>query len=267
VEPPVEPPIEPPVEPPSVCGTVTGSNFTETAAGLNIEMVFVKCGRIKIGCDVDTCGELTESPANLVELSSYYIGKFLVTQGQWNALMDTNPSIFKGDDNRPVEMVNWNDVQTFIEKLNERSSRKKYRLPTNAEWEYAARGGAESKGYKYSGSNIAGDVAWYADNSGGSVDDRSTRPVGTKAPNELGLHDMSGNLWEWVSDRFGKYAKETPLGTAVVNPKGPETGDDRVIRGGSYTEGMSSCRVSARTREAPGNTRRYIGFRVALPAE
>jgi formylglycine-generating enzyme required for sulfatase activity len=237
-----------------------------------MEMVFVKCGRMKIGCtseQVNNC-EINERYEHDVELSGYYIGKYPVTQRQWAALMGVNPSNFKGDDDRPVEMVSWDDAQAFIDKLNESSSRKKYRLPTEAEWEYAARGGVNSKGYVYSGGNNADGVAWYSDNSGGSVSG-FPRPVGAKAPNELGLHDMSGNVREWVSDWWADRYERTPpntlVGTPFVNPQGPETGVNRVTRGGSYAQDAVSCRVSARSYLSPELKRNFVGFRVALSAE
>jgi formylglycine-generating enzyme required for sulfatase activity len=258
---PVEPPIEPPVEP-AACEAVVGQNFIDETDGLNIEMVFVKCGRMKIGCDINICGETAESPAYLVELSGYYIGKFLVTQRQWKTLMGTNPSNFKGDDDLPVEQVSWNDVQEFIGKLNVQSSRKKYRLPTNAEWEYAVRGGTDGKGYKYSGGNTADDVAWHLKNSS-----EQTHPVGGKKANELDLYDMSGNVFEWVGDWYSKYEREKPVGTPFVNPQGPETGQSRVIRGGSWAQDTTFCRVSARTNQGPTEKSKLTGFRLAFTAE
>ena len=139
-----------------------------------------------------------ESPVHSVTLSSYYMGETEVTQALWKAVMGNNPSRFKGD-NLPVENVSWNDCQEFIRKLKQKTG-KNFRLPTEAEWEYAARGGKKSNGYKYSGSNNIGSVAWYDDNSSNQI-----HAVKGKRLNELGLYDMSGNVWEWCSDWYGQY--------------------------------------------------------------
>ena len=186
----------------------------------NIEMVFVQGNK---------------SIRNSIR--SFNIGKYEVTQAQWQAVMGNNPSNFKGD-NLPVEMVSWNDVQEFIRKLNALTGRN-YRLPTEAEWEYAARGGDSSRGYEYSGSNNINDVAWYRDNS-----DRRTHPVGTKAPNELGIYDMSGNVWEWCQDAEGSR---------------------RWYRGGSWPRTAGFCRVADRFWNGPGVRDYDIGFRLVLP--
>jgi formylglycine-generating enzyme required for sulfatase activity len=225
-----------------------------------MEMVFVKCGKIRIGCD-NCGGHQSERPEHPVELSSYYIGKFLVTQKQWKALMGKNPSNFTGDD-LPVEQVSWNDVQEFITKLNTQSSHKKYRLPTNAEWEYAARGGTKSNGYTYSGGNTVDAVAWHLGNS-----NDKTHPVGGKNPNELDLYDMSGNVFEWVSDWYGGYSRNSPISKPFVDPQGPATGTSRVIRGGSWAHGTTFCRVYHRTNQLPAETSKLTGFRLALTAE
>jgi formylglycine-generating enzyme required for sulfatase activity len=162
---------------------------------VGIEMILVRGGTFRMG-DTDGQGGDNEKPVHNVTLRDFYIGKYPVTQKQWVQVMGSNHSNFKGDD-LPVEQVSWNNVQEIIKELNAKTG-KKYRLPTEAEWEYAARGGNKSKGYKYSGSNDIDKVAWYADNSG-----NKTHPVGTKAPNELGIYDMSGNVWEWVNDKYG----------------------------------------------------------------
>lgn len=163
--------------------------------------------------------------------------------------MGSNPSYYKKGDDYPVEDVSWDDIQTFLTKLNELTG-KKYALPTEAQWEYAARGGVKSKGYKYSGSNIIGDVAWYYYNSS------STYPVGTKQPNELGLYDMSGNVWEWCSDWYSFYSSESQS-----NPTGPSMGSIRVIRGGSWGNYAWRCRVPYRGNSLPDD-RFTCGFRV-----
>ena len=194
-----------------------------------------------------------EKPVHDVTLGSYYMGETEVTQELWKAVMENNnPSYFKGDD-LPVETVSWDDCQKFIKKLNELTG-KKFRLPTEAEWEYAARGGNKSKGYKYSGSNTPGSVAWYGDNSGSK-----THPVKTKAANELGLYDMSGNVWEWCSDWYGDYSSD-----AQTNPKGASSGSYRVLRGGGWFSIAGYCRVSSRNRYDPSSRYNGLGLRLVL---
>jgi len=171
-------------------------------------------------------------------------------------IMGSNPSYFKGD-NFPVEEVSWNDVQQFIKKLNQNTG-KHYRLPTEAEWEYAARGGVEtiheSSQTKYAGSNNIGDVAWYDSNSG-----FNTHSVGTKQANELGIYDMSGNVWEWCKDWYGKYYyRNSPQN----NPQGPNSDKYRILRGGSWSNLANRCRVANRVRFYPDYTLDFIGFRL-----
>ena len=166
--------------------------------------------------------------------------------------MGSNPSNFKGS-NLPVECVSWGDCQEFIQKLNRLTGRN-FRLPTEAEWEFACRGGNNSRGYKYSGSNNLGSVAWYDDNSGGQ-----THPVGTKAPNELGIFDMSGNVWEWCSDWYANYTANSQ-----TNPKGPLSGSYRVRRGGSWFSYARICRSSSRNNNHPTNRTHALGLRLAL---
>jgi formylglycine-generating enzyme required for sulfatase activity len=168
--------------------------------------------------------------------------------------MGSNPSYFSGCDNCPVENVSWNDAQDFIRKLNQQTG-KNYRLPTEAEWEFAARGGNKSKGYKYAGGNYRSNVAWYYDNSGGK-----THAVGQKQANELGIYDMSGNVWEWCGDWYGDYSS-----SSQTNPKGPSYGSSRVLRGGGWDFDASDCRVSSRDDLAPGYRDYYDGFRLVLP--
>ncbi|MBR5634374.1 MAG: formylglycine-generating enzyme family protein [Prevotella sp.] len=194
-----------------------------------------------------------EKPAHKVTVSSFAIGQTEVTQELWQAVMGSNPSYFKGA-KRPVEDVSWNDCQTFIAKLNQLTG-KKFRLPTEAEWEYAARGGKNSKGYKYAGSNTIGEVAWYDGNSG------ETHEVAKKKPNELGLYDMSGNVWEWCQDWYGSsYYSNSPQ----TNPTGPSSGSNRVDRGGSWDDSAGNCRVSYRYADYPDDGDDYIGLRLAL---
>ena len=221
------------------------------------EMVFVQGGTFAMGCTPDQGGECydDERPAYKVTLSSYYIGKSEVTQAQWEAVMGDNPSHFKGH-NLPVESVSWNDIQEFIRKLNAQTG-KQYRLPTEAEWEYAARGGNKSQGYKYSGNSNLNNVAWYKDNSGST-----THPVGIKSSNELGIYDMSGNVCEWCSDWYGAvYNHHTP-----TNPQGPSTGTGRVLRGGSWFD-IARCRSAYRYYNAPDNRISNNGFRLACSSE
>jgi formylglycine-generating enzyme required for sulfatase activity len=167
--------------------------------------------------------------------------------------MGSNPSGFTGDLQRPVECVSWNDCQEFITKLNEMTGMN-FRLPTEAEWEYAARGGSRSQGYKYSGSNTIGDVAWCGSNSNGE-----THPVATKQPNEFGIYDMSGNVWEWCQDWYGSYSAG-----AQTNPTGPASGSYRVFRGGSWIVDARHCRVSNRNYGNPVNCNYALGMRLAL---
>lgn len=183
---------------------------------------------------------------------SFYLCKYEVTQRLWREVMGDNPSEMQGDD-LPVEDVNWNDCQTFIAKLNELTG-KHFRLPTEAEWEYACRGGKNSKGYKYSGSDNLDEVAWYDENSDGK-----THPVGQKQPNELGLYDMSGNVWEWCSDWYGSYSS-----SSQTNPTGLTSGSMRVLRGGGWSYDAGSCRVSCRGGIDAYFRDNCYGFRLAL---
>jgi len=266
-------------------GTVAErGSFKDDVVG--IEMVFVKGGTFWMGCTSEQGGDcfVREKPAHSVTVSDFYIGKYEVTQEQWIRVMgsNNNPSYFKGG-NLPVESVSWNDVQKFILKLNTMTG-KKYRLPTEAEWEYAVRGGVNSKGYKYSGSNNINYVAWYNVNSGDKVlreglfdeyiigkedydgygkiltsNRNRTWAVGMKSPNEHGIYDMSGNVAEWVSDWYGDYSS-----VAQTNPKGPSSGVYRVSRGGSWGNDAVDCRVSKRARSDPDYGINGIGFRLVL---
>ena len=213
------------------------------------EMVFVQGGSFQMGND-DGRGD--EKPVHTVTVSNFYIGKYPVTQAEWIAIMDANPSQFKGD-KLPVERVSWNDTQEYIQKLSEKTGRK-YRLPTEAEWEYAARGGNQSKGCLFSGSNDINDVAWNQDNSGSK-----THPVGTKKANELGVFDMSGNVWEWCNDYYDEnYYKNSP----TTNPQGAAKSDYRSVRGGSWNVNYNYCRVSIRVKYSSVNRFSLYGFRV-----
>lgn len=238
-------------------------NPTYTVNGVTFTMVAVEGGTFTMGATPEQGSDALdwEYPAHQVTLSGYCIGQTEVTQALWLAVMGSNPSYFKGDLNRPVECVSWNDCQTFITKLNELTG-KQFRLPTEAEWEFAARGGNLSQGYKYAGSNTIGDVAWYYDNSyalGSSHPDYGTHPVGTKAPNELGLYDMSGSVSEWCQDWSGSYSSESQ-----TNPTGPASGSLRVYRGGSWSYYARYCRVSYRYDDDPSGTYFNFGLRLAL---
>jgi formylglycine-generating enzyme required for sulfatase activity len=213
------------------------------------EMVWVEGGRFNMG---SISGDNDEMPVHTVQLSGYSIGKYEITQSQWKAVMGNNPSSNQCD-RCPVENVSWNDAQEFIRKLNTQTG-KTYRLPTEGEWEFAARGGNKSRNYTYSGSNDLHSVAWVGDNS-----DKKTRAVGTKLPNELGIYDMSGNVWEWCSDWYGTYNSNT-----ITDPKGPYSGEDRVGRGGSWDFIGSYCRSANRNWNNSDNRNNDLGFRLAL---
>ena len=193
------------------------------------------------------------NPSNKVTLSTYSISKYPVTQELWKLVMNDNPSTFKGSD-LPVEKVSWFDANEFCARLNQLTG-KNYRLPTEAEWEFAARGGTRSKGFEYSGSNNANAVAWFDQNS-----NNMTHPVGIKQPNELGLFDMSGNVWEWCSDWYGNYPN-----VAQTNPQGPSTGSYRVFRGGSWSNIAQDCRSAYRYYNSPVIRHINIGFRLVSP--
>ena len=221
--------------------------------GVSFKMIKVEGGTFLMGApESDTDAYEDEKPRHRVTLSDYYIGETAVTQELWKAVMRSNPSFFKGS-NRPVESVSWDDCQTFVRKLNQLTG-KKFRMPTEAEWEFAARGGNKSKGYKYSGSNNIDEVAWYDENS-----DNTTHIVKTKQPNELGLYDMSGNVWEWCQDWYDDYNRGSQ-----TNPKGASEGSDRVFRGGSWDDFARFCRVSIRNYNPPDDRGNNLGFRLAL---
>ncbi len=227
---------------------------TFTVNGVSFTMKRVEGGIFRMGSD-DSEAWGDEKPVHSVTVSTFHMGETEVTQALWKAVMGSNPSYFKGD-NLPVEQVSWNDCQEFIRKLNSLTG-KNFRLPTEAEWEYAARGGSRSNRTKYAGSRSIGSVAWYTDNSGSK-----THPVKGKSPNELGLYDMSGNVWEWCGDWYGKsYYSNSPSS----DPKGPSTGSRRVLRGGGWNYRAGGCRVSNRHYGTPVSRYDYFGFRLVLP--
>ena len=249
-----------------------------TVNGVSFVMVAVEGGTFTMGATAEQGSDAydSEMPAHQVTLSSYSIGETEVTQALWVAVMGTNPSYFNGYGNayygsehsenygtnlqRPVEWVSWDKCQTFITKLNQLTD-ETFRLPTEAEWEYAARGGNKSRGYKYAGSNTIGDVAWYDVNAydvGSSSPNYGTHTVATKSPNELGLYDMSGNVWEWCQDWYGGYSSG-----AQTNPTGPTSGSYRVFRGGSWNNSARDCRVSSRGNWPADFRYNALGLRLA----
>ena len=230
-------------------------NKTYTVNGVSFIMVAVKGGAFQMGATKEQQSpDNDEKPVHQVTLSDYYIGETEVTQALWKAVMGSNPSNWKGD-NLPVEQVSWYECEEFIKKLSQLTG-VQFSLPTEAQWEYAARGGNQSRGYQYSGSNHLGDVAWYTDNSG-----RDTHAVKTKQPNELGLYDMSGNVWEWCQDWYGSYSSGVQ-----TDPQGPTSGSYRVSRGGSWSSGAGGCRVSDRsTASCYGNIN--LGLRLSVSSQ
>ena len=248
----------------------SSNNLTITANGVSFVMKKVEGGTFQMGAqddvpyepNYDSEAESNESPVHSVTVSSFYMGETEVTQALWEAVMgvNRNRSEYKGN-NRPVENVSWEDIcgtdgdatdpDCFLYRLNQLTGRN-FRLPTEAEWEYAARGGNQGHGYKYAGSNKIDRVA--------NTDWRGTHTVKGKSPNELGLYDMSGNVWEWCSDWFGDYGSGSQ-----TNPKGPSSGSPRVLRGGSWADYARDCRVSYRTFNDPGSRYTDDGFRLCLP--
>ena len=243
---------------PGMAGYFTSHYINVTVNGVTFRMVRVDGGTFTMGATADQgSGALSnEKPAHQVQLSDYCIGETEVTQALWLAVMGSNPSLFTSAngfyDNfqRPVERVSWNDCQEFVIRLNELTGMQ-FRLPTEAEWEYAARGGVKATATMYSGSGVIANVAWYKVNArdvGTASFDYGTHAVATKSPNELGLYDMSGNVWEWVYDWFGSYS------TAQVDPTGPASGNYRVMRGGSWYHEATHCRLSCRSYAPPTTT-------------
>jgi formylglycine-generating enzyme required for sulfatase activity len=220
-----------------------------------IEMIRVDAGTFMMGANAfDGEADFFEKPIHRVTLDGFFIGKYEVSQHLWKVVTGKNPSKFQGDENLPVEYVSWNEVCNFIQKLN-RKTGLKFRLPSEAEWEYSAKGGKDSRHFKYSGSNFILNVAW----AGYRVCKKKTHPVGLKRPNELGIYDMSGNVMEWCQDWFYTYDS-----IAVSNPKGKETGLMKVLRGGSWSNGVHPCRTTARMCCKVDDHKRNCGFRLAM---
>lgn len=221
--------------------------------GVTYKMVSVAGGTFTMGATSEMNDPWDdEKPTHRVTVSSFSIGETEVTQALWKAVMGKNPSYVKGD-NLPVDYVSWNDCQSFLSKLNDLTG-KNFRLPTEAEWEFAARGGNNSNHTQYSGSSNIDDVAWYSDNS-----DHKTHSVAQKKANELGLYDMSGNVLEWCNDYWGNYS-----GIAQTNPKGPNSGTYRVRRGGGWSGDARNCRSSTRNYFDPVHSDSFMGLRLCL---
>ena len=227
-------------------------SYTETVNGVTFNMIFVKGGSFKMGCTDQKNGGCNpdENPAHNAGLSDYFIGETEVTQALWKSVMGSSPSRFKDCDDCPIENISWADVQDFLHKLN-RLTGKNYRLPTEAEWEFAARGGRQGKDRAYSGSNELLKVGWFSGNSNRPYD------VKRKLANELGLFDMSGNVWEWCLDWYGLYEERSQK-----NPMGRDTGKERVIRGGSWNSTAQECRVTLRNKGRPDYHSNDLGFRL-----
>ena len=243
--------------------TVEPTDMTFTVNGVTFTMVAVEGGTFSMGATSEQ-GLGTndwERPVHYVTLSDFSIGQTEVTQELWQAVMGSNPSYYTSDSQLPVERVSWNSCQDFIEQLNQLTG-ETFRLPTEAEWEFAARGGNKSQKYRYSGSSNIQDVAWFWN----SIPSQQvgtlgygTQPVATKAPNELGLYDMSGNVWEWCQDWYGTYSSDDQ-----INPTGPSWGSFRIFRGGSWSRSSESCRVAYRNYTYPSTSDDTMGFRLAL---
>lgn len=249
---------------------------TFTVSGVTFRMLLVKGGTFTMGGrDFDPYVKPWEFPVHEVTLSDFYIGETEVTQALWKAVMGSNPSwfqyksstdgqsIYTNDLTRPVESVTYANCQSFISKLNQKTG-KTFRMLTEAEWEFAARGGIYSKGCMYPGSDDIDEVAWHSGNSSvyvpnGNHYENMTHSVGTKAPNELGIYDMGGNVGEWCSDWYGEYT-----GQAQTNPTGPTSGNERIVRGGSWGQSWRMNRVTWRLGSNPGFANVNVGLRVVL---
>lgn len=229
-----------------------GESFTETANDINMEMVYVEGGTFQMGVSAESDADAyeREAPEHNVTVSSFYIGVYEVTQEQWQAVMGDNPSQYTGE-NMPVDNVTWEAASEFCEKLSALTG-KNYVLPTEAQWEFAAKGGNLSEGYKYSGSDNVKDVAWYWDNAS-----FKTHSVGGRLPNELGIYDMSGNVYEWCSDWYAEYTSDD-----AVDPAGPETGEQKCCRGGAWASNAAGVRNTYRGSYAVDFQYNILGIRV-----
>ena len=231
----------------------SAQNLGDSMVGrAGMEFMWIPPGEFRMGSTSTEAGE-DEQPVTQVRISrGFWLGKYEVTQREWVEVMGSNPSEFSGCERCPVEMVSWDDVGEFINRLNAMEGRDVYRLPTEAEWEYAARAGVTDD--RYGGVDA---IAWHAGNS-----ESRTHPVGEKTPNAFGLHDTLGNVFEWVQDWHGDY----PGGT-VTDPRGPESGSGRVGRGGAWFRDAEGVRLSARPAAPPGDRYGALGFRVLRTAE
>lgn len=238
----------------------TPARFAPETWTNSIGMAFVKipAGSYMRGCKDGEDDYDDEKPQRRISISSFWMGVHEVTQAQWEAVMGSNPSDFKGRDH-PVENVNWLEAQEFVRRLNAKEGHERYRLPTEAEWEYAARAGSTTKYCFGDDERDLGDYAWYGSNSG-----CVTHPVGQKQPNAWGLYDMHGNVWEWVQDWFrGNYYATSD----TDNPRGPDTGGYRALRGGSCCQDPRYCRSATRYFAFPDQRDEDIGLRLALSQE
>ena len=240
-----------------------GQNYTENAFGINMKMVYVQGGSYNMGCTGEQGSDCDddEKTVRYVTVSDFYIGQFEITQAQWQAVMGTSvyqqqskaggSSTYGTGNDYPMYYVSWEEAKEFCRRLSQQTG-KTYRLPTEAEWEYAARGGKKTQNTKYAGGYSLDYVGWYTSNSGGK-----THAVGTKNANELGIYDMSGNVWEWCEDWYGDYRSYD-----TDNPTGASSGSYRVLRGGSWRSNAGNCRVSNRNGSSPGSRDDSDGFRV-----
>jgi len=229
----------------------------EIADGVTLEMVWVPGGTFTMGNNTAAPGMKVNyeasKPEHRVTVDTFYMGRFEVTQAQWVAVMGSNPAYFTGIDSLPVEQVSWDEAQQFCAMLSQLTGRR-FRLPTEAEWEYAARGGNSGHGYVFSGGKDMGSCCWYCVNSGGH-----TNPVGRLAPNELGLYDMSGNVAEWCNDWMAPYSPDDQ-----TNPRGPRNGESRVLRGGHYNSTSPGCTVYDRGWYLPSGKYQFYGLRLLM---
>lgn len=227
-------------------------------ARLSESMVKIEGGKFTMGATEEQNGmeERNEQPTHKVKVGTFYLSRYEVTQALWIAVMKTNPSFFK-DVNRPVECVSWDDCQKFIQRLNQLTG-KQYRFPTEAEWEYAARGGSKGQKTVFAGDDDPMKVAWFDENS-----EDSTHVVGLKSPNSLGLYDLSGNVWEWCANEYDLYTKNDVNDTPTDAMSGSGLRSARVIRGGGWNRPFDVCRVSKRDNFGPDMSNFSIGLRLA----